>query len=282
MIGIYKITNKINGKMYVGQSQDIFERWRTHETNFRLKRYDYTLYRAFEKYGFENFEFSVIEEITTEQLNERERYWIKTLHTYVKDPECNGYNMTVGGEGLGLIDIEEVKYLWGLGKSVIEIAEQTGHDRSAIRKYLAECPDYNEQEARSRGNKRMWQNRGEAVEQYTLAGNYIDTFYNLADAERCTGISSKSIWNTVAKKTLTAGGYQWKYCSDESLVTDVSKKAKRQKRPVMQINKDGTTKRYESSAEAERQTGISAITIRKVCQGKGKTAGGYVWKYEGE
>lgn len=51
MIGIYKITNKINGKCYIGQSKNIEERWRHHRTS-KLK---YPLYLAFQKYGLENF-----------------------------------------------------------------------------------------------------------------------------------------------------------------------------------------------------------------------------------
>lgn len=280
MIGIYKITNKINGKMYVGQSHNIFERWYRYEQCHRLKRYDYAIYRAFEKYGFENFEFSIIEETTPELLDEREKYWIQQLHTYVKDPLCNGYNMTIGGEGNTSIDVEQIIALWSQGKSIIEIANETGHDRSAVRKYLIDCPGYSEDEARSRGNRTMWQSRGENVEQYTLSGEYIDTFANLADAERHTGISSKNIWCAVSKNALTAGGYQWKYCSDTTILGDVSKQTKKQKQPVVRVNKDGTTTTYESAAEASRQTGITALQIRKVCQGKGLTAGGYKWYYE--
>ena len=280
MIGIYKITNKINGKMYVGQSHNIFERWYRYEQCHRLKRYDYAIYRAFEKYGFENFEFSIIEETTPELLDEREKYWIQQLHTYVKDPLCNGYNMTIGGEGNTSIDIEQVIALWHQGKSIIEIANETGHDRSAVRKYLIDCPDYSEDEARSRGNRTMWEGRGENVEQYTLSGEYIDTFANLADAERHTGVSSKNIWSVVSKNSLSAGGYQWKYASDNTEAVDVTKRIKIQKQPVTRINKDGTTTTYESAAEASRQTGITAGQIRKVCQGKGLTAGGYKWYYE--
>lgn len=280
MTGIYKITNKINGKMYIGQSTDIFTRWRQHEQNHRLKLSNFAIYRAFEKYGFENFEFSIIEETSVNALDEREKFWIQELHTYVKDPLCNGYNMTLGGEGNTLIDIERVCALWLEGKSVADIACITGHDRSAVRKYLTDCPDYSESEARSRGNRTMWANRGESVEQYSLTGEYLDTFANLADAERHTGVNSKNIWCAVSKKAITAGGYQWKYCSDDTILGDVTKKTKKQKQPVVRVNKDGTTTTYESAAEASRQTGITALQIRKVCQGKGLTAGGYKWYYE--
>jgi hypothetical protein len=59
------------------------------------------LYKAFEKYGIENFEFTILEELEYVQdlLNEREKYWISFYHTYVNDPCGPGYNLTRGGEG---------------------------------------------------------------------------------------------------------------------------------------------------------------------------------------
>lgn len=62
MIGIYKITNKINHKCYIGQSNHIEKRLRDHKT-YEWKRHpEYPLYKAFIKYGIENFTFEVIEE----------------------------------------------------------------------------------------------------------------------------------------------------------------------------------------------------------------------------
>jgi group I intron endonuclease len=63
--GIYKITNKINGKCYIGQSQHIEKRWTDHKTashNQNDKGYEYPLYRAFRKYGIDNFTFEIIQE----------------------------------------------------------------------------------------------------------------------------------------------------------------------------------------------------------------------------
>lgn len=96
MIGIYKIVNKINNKIYIGQSKDIEKRWINHRSdanNIHSHCYNYPLYRAFRKYGLENFDFQVIEECSVEELNKKEQYWI----TYY-DSFFNGYNQTFGGD----------------------------------------------------------------------------------------------------------------------------------------------------------------------------------------
>ncbi len=95
---IYTITNKINDKQYVGQTINPGKRWRQHRNDDI--HYDIVLGRVFRKYGVENFEFNIIEECANEQMSERERFWIRELHTCVNDPYCNGYNMTYGGESL--------------------------------------------------------------------------------------------------------------------------------------------------------------------------------------
>lgn len=94
--GIYKITNLVNGKVYVGQSTNIPTRWRRHRAEVNNPNNDYPLYRAMRKYGLENFSFEIIEECSKELLDSRERYWIKTLDSYY-----NGYNQTSGGQAGG-------------------------------------------------------------------------------------------------------------------------------------------------------------------------------------
>lgn len=98
--GIYKITNLVNGKIYIGQSKDIYKRWKEHRYNIANKKYESCiLYKAIKKYGIDNFEFSVVESCKIEDLNIREEYYIRKYKTYVGFKDCNGYNMTLGGEG---------------------------------------------------------------------------------------------------------------------------------------------------------------------------------------
>lgn len=91
MIGIYKITKKENGKAYIGQSNNIERRFAQH--CYKGEKAKIPLDIAIKKYGKDAFTFEVIEECSSEQLNEREAYWIKYYDT-VK----NGYNCSEGGD----------------------------------------------------------------------------------------------------------------------------------------------------------------------------------------
>ena len=94
MIGIYKWTNKINGKVYIGQSVNIAKRKAEHLRLNRLETYNTLLAKAFRKYGAENFEFEVLEECSKDLLNGREAYWIDYYHS--TDLQY-GYNLEEAG-----------------------------------------------------------------------------------------------------------------------------------------------------------------------------------------
>ena len=72
IVGIYKITNLLNNKCYVGQSRNIYRRWQSH----RYANDSYPLHAAMKKYGAESFSFEILEECDTDELNEKESYYI--------------------------------------------------------------------------------------------------------------------------------------------------------------------------------------------------------------
>lgn len=99
---IYMIKNTINGKLYIGKTNNINKRWKSHENDYKNK-VGRPIYRAMNKYGFDKFELSIIETIRgtdkktlNESLCELEKTYIKDMNTKVP----NGYNLTDGGEGL--------------------------------------------------------------------------------------------------------------------------------------------------------------------------------------
>ena len=93
---IYKITNVVNGKVYIGQTTcSTQERWKHHVYNANSNNSQYQLYQAMRKYGINSFTVETLEEVSNQKLDERECYWIKTFDSYRK-----GYNMTEGGSGV--------------------------------------------------------------------------------------------------------------------------------------------------------------------------------------
>lgn len=96
MIGIYKITNKTNGRCYIGQSTHIEKRWKDHyyaHQNMNDEGYNYPLYKAMRKYGYDNFTFEILEECNFTALNEREMFYVKQFNSF-----NDGYNQTLGGD----------------------------------------------------------------------------------------------------------------------------------------------------------------------------------------
>lgn len=89
---VYKITNKINGKSYVGQTvQSLERRWKKHITQ---KSHCHALKSAILKYGPENFEIKTLTTYDSiEKMNDGERYYINLFNTLAPD----GYNLTNGG-----------------------------------------------------------------------------------------------------------------------------------------------------------------------------------------
>jgi len=106
---IYKI-NFQNGKAYIGQTiHDLETRKMGHKYAYQMK--NNIVYRAIRKYGWDNIIWEVIDNTEdVDELNEKERYWIKYYNTYIHSENANGYNMTEGGGGsLGYFHSEESK-----------------------------------------------------------------------------------------------------------------------------------------------------------------------------
>lgn len=97
---IYKVTNKINNKVYIGQTiKSLDERKRRHVYDAENhKDVNTTFYNAIRKYGIDNFEWIVLDTgMSKKDLDSKESYWIKELKSHIRDGK--GYNMTTGGDG---------------------------------------------------------------------------------------------------------------------------------------------------------------------------------------
>lgn len=93
--GIYKITNKQTGDIYIGQSVNIADRWKQHikcglgiDASATNK-----LYNNMQKYGVWNFTFEILQKCTRDKLNEKERFWIQMYQS-----NKVGLNVTKGNK----------------------------------------------------------------------------------------------------------------------------------------------------------------------------------------
>uniref|UniRef100_A0AB39C730 GIY-YIG nuclease family protein n=1 Tax=Bacillus phage KoopaTroopa TaxID=3234046 RepID=A0AB39C730_9CAUD len=105
---IYKVTNVVNGKIYIGQTvQELWARKSGHKSHALTELKDNIFSRAIRKYGWDNFKWEIIDNANNkEELNKKEIHWIG----HYKSHGVNGYNETDGGEGThGYIVKEETK-----------------------------------------------------------------------------------------------------------------------------------------------------------------------------
>lgn len=134
---IYKITNTINSKSYIGQTiQNVKERFYQHcATKCSKAVSNMAIHRAIKKYGKSNFTVEVIEEIDSANLNDREKYWIKYYNSY-----NNGYNSTKGGQDgckpFKDLDVESIIKEYNTGKSLRTLGTIFKVDKQTIKDLL--------------------------------------------------------------------------------------------------------------------------------------------------
>ena len=79
---IYMIKNKVNGKIYIGKTKDFYDRKRDHFNALRKNEHcNEHMQMAFNKYGEENFEMSILEVCAIEELDEKEIYYINKYNS---------------------------------------------------------------------------------------------------------------------------------------------------------------------------------------------------------
>ena len=196
---IYKITNHINGKVYIGQTRNLIEyRWQHHLYKGRnpdKPDTDYPLYRAMRKYGLENFSILQVEEIDNELLDERECYWIQQENSLTP----NGYNCDLGGKGVSRYNYDEILkyYFTEANENASETARKFGCSLQTILKIL-EANDFS-----AKGHKQK-------IYQISLRDDsIIKEFNSLIEAEKELNISHTQLWSALNHQAKSAGGYAW-------------------------------------------------------------------------
>lgn len=273
---IYKITNKVNNKVYIGKTvNSIQHRWNNHLDAQKNKRANYLLYKAMDKYGIENFTIDQVEKCDNSLLNEREKYWIKIFNSYCANG-C-GYNMTIGGEGTMKYSDEDIINLWNQGFKSSQIAEKLDASPSTI---CARLKVLKPEEAK----QRHYDSIKKSILQYDLYGNFIKKWDSIKDAEKTLSIASGSITRCCKHQMIFAKDSFWLYEDDTTPITElmINYAQSIKCRGVDLIDNNGKIlEQFNTAAEAERAKNIARGKISEVCNYKygRKTAGGYRWQW---
>lgn len=318
MTGIYKITNKINGHAYIGKATDIARRWRKHKgVGPEDHEYEYPLYKAFRKYGIENFTFDVIEECLVSELDNKEIYWIAFYDTY-----CNGYNQTKGGNS--------PTHSKKIDEKILNAIDNLLATTTLTQKEIAIQYDISEEMVQGINTGRYWKRDRTYPIRVTKSPNVLQFKYYCSQCGKSlysqnktglcqdcykTQISSKrgnltakelalDVYhngftkvgqkygvsdNAVKKWCVTLGLPKLKpelkqYVEEQILHLPPKVKGTTKPRPVVQLDIETETyiSEFPTLSDAANAIGVSNGDghISDVCKGKRKTAYGYKWKYK--
>ena len=189
---IYIHKNKINGKIYVGQTcqNPPEERWKMGEGYKTCTKF----YRAIQKYGWSNFEHIILEtELTLEEANQKEAYYIKLYDSYKK-----GYNSSLGGKNAPKTEEWKKK----IGESNIGKHDVRGEKNPMYGKHMTE-------EAKNKSRQKQKHFKVRCIE----TGEIFETCH-LA-AQSCGLKRDGHIPEVCKGNRKIAGGYHWEFVKEK-------------------------------------------------------------------
>lgn len=187
-IGVYWIKNKITNKVYIGSASSTYKfraksgflnRFRTHFYTLEENRHrNIILQNSWNKHGYLNFEFKILEFCEKEECLNRELYYLNKFKSYDRE---FGYNICKN--------------------PLANTKPKTPEQILSIKKKLTGIPrSYELKEKLSR-----------AILQYDFNGEFIKEWYSISEASRITGIQRQDIGQCCIGNGMSAGNHQWKY-----------------------------------------------------------------------
>ena len=213
MSKIYKITNLINGKSYIGKTNfSIHKRFQEHYNDaFKNEKSKRPLYLAIQKYGIQNFKIEEIENCSSSEAGEREKYWISFYHTYE-----DGYNATRGGDGTQLYPIEDIIKRLKEYPYPCDIAKEFNCSASTVRLIAKEnkIPVKIKGGSNKTPRKNIFQydkNTNELLNIFSSAQEAAEWIENHGYSKAKNGNSRSHIAECAKGSRKTAYGFIWKY-----------------------------------------------------------------------
>lgn len=262
---VYKHTAP-NGKVYIGitcHQDNIIRRFGQNGEGYKTQR---KFYRAIQKYGWDNFKHEILEKDLTslDDANEREQYYIELF-----DSHHNGYNSTDGGDGtLGREYSDEERKL--------RSEKMSGENNHMYGKRGELSPNYGVKFSEEHKRKIAEANIGRvhSNEAKQKLSDLAKERYK--DKENHPMFGKKHHQESINNMVLHRRSYKGqdnpnygKHCVSSRKVVQLSKNLE-------------FISSYNSILEASKNTGIDNSGISKVCKGKAKTCGGYIWRYADE
>jgi group I intron endonuclease len=255
---VYKITNKVNGKVYIGQTSFTPEkrfRQHCHKSNSSVSYID----AAIQKYGKENFEIGLLDTAeTVNELNEKEMFWI----AYYDSIHPKGYNLTKGGSGMLASDITKEKM------RIAKLGRPSGRKGKPLSEAHKEALRLNH--ADLSGDKNPNYGKPLPEEQRikisrSLKGRFI--------GDKNPSYGRKKTPEEIGRWQKSRMGYR---PSEETKRKQSESLKGKNNKPVLCIEKKEV---YNSVTEAAKSVGVSKSGITACCKGYQKTSGGYHWKH---
>jgi len=209
-IGIYKITNLVTNKVYIGQTTNYHQRRIDHFKSSAINRRPIELHQDMHRLGADKFKMELLEKCGTNQLDDREKFW---TDKYKKDHDL--YNLVSGNPVYSEHNsIIQSKFMHDWNNEQWKNPEyraERSKQSSEVQKKRLENPKYRQE--KSRQLKQYTDSIKKKIAQYDKSGNLIKVYDGVRIAERETGIGSQEI-SAVAnhkKYRKSAGGYHWEF-----------------------------------------------------------------------
>ena len=289
MAYVYRISNLIDGKSYIGISIDYVARWKQHKRALRNNKHcNRKLQNAWNKYGEESFEFQVIEKCAYLDCFDEEIKFIALFNSYE-----NGYNLTRGGDKGGSEVVSKPVYVYDLdGQYVCEFISKAEAERELDCHSIKECCLGTCKKGFSKTNQEWYQftytkadklqpyekninSHARTVYKLDKTGKILQRYISLADANTDCHISRVSSKIGSAIKTHKPyHNYYWCYVDDYSLDWEPYNDNK-----IMCCDLEGNLiGYYKNATDAARQLHIDNSAVSKVLRGERKQCYNYIFK----
>lgn len=299
---VYKITNLINNKSYIGiTTRTLSKRWDEHIAvafNPSSKDYNAPFKRAIRKYGVSSWKIEVLDNSATnlEELKKLEKYWIKHFNTYLGWKNCQGYNATLGGDGAlgaGTIAIDSFDVCSGrkiksynsiaeaqldLGVRIEGIGQLNRSSKGLCFLYHEDIEGLDEQTIIDYVHNLF----PCLVYQLDLQGKIVNIYRNTTEAAAAIQCSQGNLISSCEQKRRLCKGYQWAYQRDiANRINQPVKELPTQGKPVVQYTMGGQyIQTWKNITEAARECGnLSDSHISQCCTQQRDSCGGFQWRY---